>query len=684
MDRILNMIFSVDGTSLISSSSDGMIARWTLPSQLMHGIREREKELNGMSNTIMDSFNELKQIQVHLPGGLSINDLLKEDDEDGDEEEGKGDGDSQNAEEKVSREGDEQSDLDKSDLDSQDPFGSLHVSFESKVSLKLIENEEEISNKDITNCTQNPKSNQVIASETQIKADDVEKTKDNKDQLALFTSKPDSTETPKKEKKEKREMRDPMEYSIDGDIENAVNQALLESDSMFCAVLDPSPIPVLDHLDGINKSRPKLNAEPESEDVLRITITTPSSTVRSNLSNESNGSNVQSTPSGDGTKSLMDQSQIDKESTVNAEAVIEKTQPIFIEKKGWRKGNLLEHLRENADNQLIVKTEERSISASVTSSVDIPSLEDLVKSVEVESQRDVQTKDSDIGSNDNQQDTDQMVGVKTSTEGMAEIMEQLRVLEMNEVMMNTTDIIDLNIVFEDDSKSTKSNHDGVEQKESSFPIPMTITIDTAAMIQSAVLKECEQREQTERKRIAAPTPPTEKNKRKRQNSLGSDIEVKSIRKSPKIKKLEKSLEMKRSFKSRIADTVESVENVGTDKEDENDEDTSPTNLIPFDQWEQMTDGGVRKGSENGKKWEEDGEVALTWKCFENNLMNIIGSAQQMKDIHALLRMKGLDQKAIDRKIRENVKVTTALKSVHESLEWIRDIIIDSEYSHSLM
>ena len=139
--------------------------------------------------------------------------------------------------------------------------------------------------------------------------------------------------------------------------------------------------------------------------------------------------------------------------------------------------------------------------------------------------------------------------------------------------------------------------------------------------------------------------------------------------------------MKKASRSSTVETVENAEN----EETENEDDETPSNLIPFEQWEGAK--GVerveqRKGS--GTEREEEGEAALVWKCFENTVMSIAGSAQQLKDLNVLLQMKGIGQQEIDRKIRGNPKMIEALQSVHGAIEWIRDIIIDSDYSHSLM
>eukprot|EP01083_Nonionella_stella_P057187 150227_1 len=75
---IVDMMFcaDLDCVSLITVSSDGLIAKWTLPTKIKTAIQERQRELNGTHSIILNSFNDLKQIQLQLPGGFAIDDLL--------------------------------------------------------------------------------------------------------------------------------------------------------------------------------------------------------------------------------------------------------------------------------------------------------------------------------------------------------------------------------------------------------------------------------------------------------------------------------------------------------------------------------------------------------------------------------------------------------------------------------
>jgi len=535
------------------------------------------------------------------------------------------------------------------------------------------------------------------------------------------------------------------ECVVDEDLEMAVNKALLESDSKFCAVLDASPIPV-DIAQ--SESDDKITAEPGNGDSFRIEITTPSSTGKSKEST------LKSNDNDDDTQTVNAESY-DAEPT--EQPLPEVVEPMFTEEteSESKKNELV--LLENADSQLVVKTQE--VTASATSSIDIPSLEDLVKSMDTELELASMAKDDDIPLIKNLE-IEPKADLKASTEGMVEIMEQLKILEMNEVMMNTADIIDLKIAFQDETECG----DQKEESQCTFPIPLTITIDVDEIMKSVMQRE------GEKKRIAAPTPPTEKIDRsvirKRRNSLGTGTAVEVLKKSPRIKKLQKSLSLEKSSES-ITNSVRSgqdelrgsnsssashsnktrrnvrqswrsgskvevyskrkkqwmegvVVKVFVDAEGEwlevrygkkwtkeisrnsqhiravpeedaieHDSETddhvsdgiTPSNLISPSQWH---------GAESERKQkvevhlEEDEATALMWKCVENNVMNMVNSAQQLKDITKLLEMKGVGPKQIDRRIRENSKVTTALQSVHGSIEWLRDIIIDSDYSHTLM
>merc|ERR1712130_600744 len=210
-----------------------------------------------------------------------------------------------------------------------------------------------------------------------------------------------------------------------------------------------------------------------------------------------------------------------------------------------------------------------------------------------------------------------------------EILEQLKVLETNDILLNTKDIIDLKIVFNDDENENEEN----EQKEisSTFPIPFQIKIDL-----NDIFKKTET-EKRKKKTIQCRTPPIE-----RKNKLKVDKSPDSFKKSPRKKKLEKAFRQK----------------------------------IPTKNVEPELD--VKEQDKN------DPEISLLVNCLENNLTNFASSAQQTHSLCLLLKMKNFTKEQIKEKLQENKDLKQNIESIHNTIEWIREIIIDSHYSHSVI
>merc|ERR1712228_191936 len=358
--------------------------------------------------------------------------------------------------------------------------------------------------------------------------------------------------------------------------EEVVNKAMLDSDSTFCAVPDPQ------------------NAEKQiiEEDMLRITVSTPSQTTKSLDFEKVENAETESTD--DNNVEIV---EIEDKKLIKCEE-FQVDEPMFIQKNGWKKENILEYLK--ADNNILeFLNNASSIDISAASSIDIPSLENLVKSKDMFKQKEIKQNED----------------LNTSTDGIKQIMKQLKALEATDILLNDAkDLIDLQIVFDDEENNE------MELPLSSFPIPCIVKIDLDQIITDLYPKK---------QRINSnPTPPIEK---KQNVHLAVHKTPDSMKKSPRKIKLEKTLKKR-------------IENKPNDEK----------------------------------------EIDLLLDCFANNLSNFGNSAKQLHSLSLLLKMKNLSREQMKDKIKENKKLKDNLDSIYESIEWIRDIIIDSHYSHKLL
>ena len=81
--KITDLLFCSENNSIISLNMNSIIMVYQLPSNMSTAIKQRTIELNSKTNTARSSnanidvsFEELKNLQLMLPGGLSIDDLI--------------------------------------------------------------------------------------------------------------------------------------------------------------------------------------------------------------------------------------------------------------------------------------------------------------------------------------------------------------------------------------------------------------------------------------------------------------------------------------------------------------------------------------------------------------------------------------------------------------------------------
>merc|ERR1712013_202592 len=201
---------------------------------------------------------------------------------------------------------------------------------------------------------------------------------------------------------------------------------------------------------------------------------------------------------------------------------------------------------------------------------------------------------------------------------------------------------------------------GEKEMSTTFPIPLRISIDTKDIIENVLSMHNEpetenQREEPQHppmKKRTCPTPPPEERR-----SLESSTKI--TKRSPRTTKLQRSLKKA----------------IPADMQRECEDDTIET------EWERIKD--VRQ-PQLKEQPEADDEIVLLWQCFENNLSSLASAAQQMNALSQLLKLKKIGKEQIQRKIRENPKLKENMRSVSRAVEQIRDVIIDSDYSHALM
>ena len=107
-------------------------------------------------------------------------------------------------------------------------------------------------------------------------------------------------------------------------------------------------------------------------------------------------------------------------------------------------------------------------------------------------------------------------------------------------------------------------------------------------------------------------------------------------------------------------------------------------MIPWEEWEKQESVSSKGTVVNEDKSTNDEEVALLWTCFENNLIGFANAAQQLKTLSKLLQIKGLTKEQIEDKMKKDGKLRQNLESIYSSTQWIRDIMIDSDYSDTFM
>jgi len=594
VNPIVDMLFSADCNSLITASTDGLIAKWCLPSLITTGMQERKNELCGTHTKILNSFNELKQLQLQLPGGLNINDLLNEEDEDEEEE------------------------VDEADQGK----------------------EEEEEEPETERAVESPS---VITSQEELKQEAVEE--------------------------EKVENKNP-----------------LESDSAFCPVAVNSDDTDIAQNDDVTAEIKKAEEETLEHALLKITVSTPSGTVHENVLKK-----VEVDVDVDEDEGQM---SVVKEEEEKNELLPVVDEPMFIEQSAWKKENIVEHLKkdilqseevefaedtdvetDNKDpNKLDIEeaAAAHSLSVSATSSIEIPSIQDLLKNesnTEVDGEEETNAKEQ-LNSTGN----GEPINVNMSTEDdLADILKQLKELESKEVLLNAEQLIDVQIVL---------GPNGSEEKDLSgsatFPIALKIALDTNEFADGVQGKqELEEKPEPETqssidshpRSSPVPVPSVLCNEKE----VGSTMSTQSVEssESPKKRKVRNALLGKAQSDSNS--DVESEASVKVERLE---------NLIPAEEWEKMKSPQLKqRKAENEQR---NAEAELLWNCFERNVASFANGAQQLRDLSVLLKMKGVSKTEMNDKILKNERLKRQLNAIYSSLEWMREIVIDSDYSHTLM
>ena len=704
MDGIVNMLFSVDCNSLITASKDGLIATWKLPLLIRNGMQERKSELSGTHSIILNSFNELKQLQMHLPGGLIIDDLLNED---------------QDAEES-------------SDNDDAGEVGTKNGENlkDNIMAIDVLESHSKFC--DISNIVTDDSKNE----NTKDKEVNDKKYIDIIQELMNDENKNDDQVNNAKN-------------------ENSKNEEVNDIDFIQKLIIDEND----------NKNDEEHNAEEQKDTKLKITLTTPSNTttnvivdseksidankvedaidepifieqkvwkrenivkhIKEQIMNDDTAKTLeqQSEINQDQNESIQSENREEPDNIVNEKEKEHESKIGSVQSEN-RKDSVI-NVKENASENELVQAENDKetdinrkedenkneldvpaldVDASVTSSIEIPSLANLLKSVEPNrDQNAANTKDNHKA--DLQQTKNGEINpMRHSTEDIEEILEQLKALETKELLMNTDKIVDIDIVVDGEGKNENKTGNGnqiaIENEEktvsSTFPIKMKISIDTKEII-SELSDSIPMPESND---MSIPTPP------EREPSIPVDPQnaasIDSIKKSPRKRKLEEALNLHLQNGDSKVKALALGNSDSDKKENKNEdkienEDIAPSNLIPWDEWEidQRRSGSVSSAGianvtkeveedGNAKEIEKDEEMKLLWNCFENNLSNFANSAQQLQNLGELLKMKGLTKEKIDNKIRKNEKMRKNLESIYGSIQWIKDIMIDADFSHTFM